>query len=503
MPQRDRSPWTWLPSATGVLLAAFLFWGFLRPVDWDDLGWHIRVGNWILEHGVLPERNVLVWTTPEHPFVPHEWLSEVVFALLDRAGGMRLLLVVRALAFTLTLWLLVSTGRRAGAEPLALAALTFVAGWGLATQGTLRPWLFSNLLLVTLLWLLDRAEREGRSRLLWWLPPLFVLWANLHGGFVVGLGVLGLRSFDRVLAAPRGARAEAAKSAGVVVGAATVASAITPLGPSHILFPLRYLFATEDGSGIRIMKGSIVEWLPIRLDTIEGGVLIAQGAALLAVVALTAGRRDARAWLALALLAMSLREQRHLATATAIGFGPICAWLLAPLAVRMRGAQSGLLSRLAAHSRIEAIPRGGLAILVAILAATSFATYRRGPDFERAVTAPDRYPLDAMAALASLSPQRAFHYYEYCGPLAWKEPSVKLFVVGIHDAQPESLFSDYLRIVHRLDGWPETLARWAPDAALLPSEHPLVANLEERGWTRRFSDAFAAVLVPPPVSGSR
>lgn len=501
-PSAWKSPWSWLPSATATLLAFFLFWGYLRPIDWDDLGWHIRLGEWILTHRAVPHTNVLVWTTPEHPFVPHEWLSEVLFALLDRAGGMRLLLVVRALAFLSTLLLLVRLGRRAGAEPLALAALTFAAGWGIGTQATLRPWLFSNLLLAIQLTLLDRARRGEAAQThhaLWALPPLYLLWVNLHGGFLVGLGVLALGLADRVWAAPPGERRRAVlfRHAGVLA-ASLGACLVTPLGPGILLFPLRYLFAPDDGTGIRLMKQSITEWLPIQpIGTIDGGVwiaLLAGVAASLAFVA--AARRDSRAWLALAMLLLCLRETRHLAMATILAFPVLSAWILAPLAARLRAATSGPLARLGAHSRLESIPRTGFTALVSLFAVGLFLTWRAGPDFERRVVEPDRYPFDAFAAVRARAPRRLFHFYEYCGPIAWKLPGQPLFVVGIHDAQPESLFSDYLRVIHLLDDWEEPLRRWDVDAVLMPSGHPLVAALETKGWQVGYGDGQATLLVP-------
>lgn len=497
-----RSPWAWMPSAITTLLAFFLVWGFLRPIDWDDLGWHIRVGNWILEHGRIPNTNILVWTTPEHPFVPHEWLAEVIFASLDAIGGMRLLLVTRAVVFALTLLLLVDLGKRAGAERLALAALIFAVAWGMGTQATLRPWLFSNFLLVLSLWLF---ERGGRARAL--LPAVFLVWANLHGGFIVGLGLIGLRLAAEWLLAPPVRRRALTFSSGLLVAACVVACMLTPLGPAHMLFPLRYLFAPEDGTGIRLMKQSITEWLPITFDTLDGGVWIALVVALAATLVLSrSARRDVRPWVALALLALCLRETRHLAVASAIGFGAIASGLLAPFAARVQQAGSAgaggsaFLRRLSVHSHLESLPRSGFAGIVLVATVVLFATYARGPGFERAVTEPGRYPFDAFAVVESRAPKRLFHFYEYCGPIAWKIPASELFVVGIHDAQPESLFSDYLRIVHREAGWEEALARWAPDLVLMPAGHPLVADLRTRGWTDAHEDDTAAVLLPPGES---
>lgn len=493
-----KTPWSWLPSVTTALLAFFLLWGFLRPLDWDDLGWHIRVGNWILENGAIPRTNILVWTTPEHPFVTHEWLSEVIFALLDRLGGVRLLLVTRAIVFAAAVALLADAGRRVGAEPLTLAFVTLVAAWGLATQATLRPWLFTNFLVVLQLWILVRAEKSGRTP--WELVPIYLVWVNLHGGFVEGLGILVWRLADRVWALPPAERLAQSKRYGALAVACTAACFANPHGPAILLFPLRYLLAPADGTGIRLMKESITEWLPITFGSMDGGVWIVLAVLLaLALIVAPASRRDSRTWLSLALLALCLRETRHLAIAAALAHAALSSSLLVVVADRMRGASSGFFGRLAAHSQLEAKPRTGFVLIVLAIAAWLFLGWQRGPGFERRVMEARRYPLDAFAATARLEPRRLFHFYEYCGPLAWKggPAGQPLFVVGIHDAQPESLFSDYLRVVHRLDGWPDVLARWEVDVVLMPATHPLVAELRQKSWAVAFEDASAVVLQRP------
>lgn len=483
-----------------AMLAFFLLWGFLRPLDWDDLGWHIRVGNWILENRSIPHTNILVWTTPDHPFVTHEWLSEVIFALLDRAGGVRLLLVTRAVVFAAAIALLADAGRRAGAEPLTLAFVTLIAAWGLASQATLRPWLFTNFLVVLQIWILVRAERSGRTP--WELVPIYLVWVNLHGGFIEGLGILVFRLADRVWALPPAERVARAKPYAGLAAACTAACMANPHGPSILLFPLRYLFAPEDGTGIRLMKESITEWLPITFGSMDGKIWIALLALLVASLALApASRRDSRTWLALALLALCLRETRHLAIASALAHAAIASSLLVAGAARIRTATTGFFGRLAVHSQLEAKPRTGFVLVVLLIAVWLFAFWQRGPAFERRVMEARRYPLEAFAAVARLEPKHLFHFYEYCGPLAWKGGErgrgQPLFVVGIHDAQPETLFSDYLRVVHRLDGWPEVLARWDVDVVLMPASHPLVGELRSRSWAVAFEDRSAIVLQRP------
>src|SRR5690606_4624213 len=124
----------------------------------------------------------------------HEWLSEVALGVAYRAGGPLGLVLLKMLLVGIAMGLIALNLRR-GAEAWRWSVL---AMWGVAilpVTFTVRPQLWTLLLLVSLLRLLPAGLRA------WWgIPPLFVLWANVHGGWVLGLGVLGAwmigRRFD-------------------------------------------------------------------------------------------------------------------------------------------------------------------------------------------------------------------------------------------------------------------------------------------------------------------
>ncbi|MDV7399240.1 hypothetical protein RZS08_47960, partial [Arthrospira platensis SPKY1] len=63
----------------------------------EDLGRHLVLGKIILEEGAVPRVNLLTYTWPDHPFVNHHWLSEVVLYAARRAVGLNGLIVLKAL----------------------------------------------------------------------------------------------------------------------------------------------------------------------------------------------------------------------------------------------------------------------------------------------------------------------------------------------------------------------------------------------------------------------
>jgi hypothetical protein len=162
------------------------------PVYDPDIWWHLRAGQWVVEHGGVPANDPFSLPGLNKPWVAYSWLYEVLVYELYRWLGLVGVVVYRALmalAVTAAVHRLVCRG---GPRFLVGAALTGLALLPLAMLFSERPWLFTVLFgTLTLHAVLDL--REGRDSWLPWLLPLvFALWANTHIQFVYGLLLLGL-----------------------------------------------------------------------------------------------------------------------------------------------------------------------------------------------------------------------------------------------------------------------------------------------------------------------
>src|SRR5208282_3285636 len=172
--------------------AAILLLGLLamtaRTATDPDLWWHLRTGQWIVEAGHVPHSDPFSFTRAGQAWVSHEWLSEVAFYELWKHAGPPALIVFSAVITTAGFLLLylrcLSRGgqRHWAAAATALGALAAAPSWGA------RPQMFTFTLASLLLWLLERGE--NRPKLLFWIPPLFLLWLNLHAGFALGPALL-------------------------------------------------------------------------------------------------------------------------------------------------------------------------------------------------------------------------------------------------------------------------------------------------------------------------
>jgi hypothetical protein len=162
------------------------------PVIDPDIWWHLRVGQWVCEHGTVPHTDPFSRYGADKPWVAYSWLYEVLVYRLHEWFGLAGIVAYRvamSLAVVAALHRLV---RRREPRFLAATGLTAVAALAMAPIFSERPWLFTVLFsILTLDVLLDL--RAGRaSRAVWLLPLVYVLWANLHIQFVYGLFLLGL-----------------------------------------------------------------------------------------------------------------------------------------------------------------------------------------------------------------------------------------------------------------------------------------------------------------------
>jgi hypothetical protein len=164
----------------------------LQPgIDWD-MWWHLRVGEYVVQTGTVPEHDPFSTLAPTAPWVAYSWLFEVLVYQLHRAFGLAgPLIYATALSLAVVAAVHRLVARRERRFHVAIA-LTGVAVLALAAVFKQRPWmvtiLFSTLTLDVVLDL--RASRK--NRLTWLLPLMYVLWANIHIQFIYGLFILGL-----------------------------------------------------------------------------------------------------------------------------------------------------------------------------------------------------------------------------------------------------------------------------------------------------------------------
>jgi hypothetical protein len=195
----------------------------LAGISTVDLAYHLRAGAIVLDSGRLPSPDTFTFTAGGLAWLDQQWGAQVVFAALDRAGGWALLAVVRAGLVGLTSLLVYRACRSAGAEMRPAAWLT-LGGFavGLVALG-LRPQLLAMVLFAATLAIL--AGRTRRPALVWAIPILVVLWANVHGSFFLGPAAVVVAWLEDRVAGRRERRLV------LVAAASALATLVNPYGP--------------------------------------------------------------------------------------------------------------------------------------------------------------------------------------------------------------------------------------------------------------------------------
>ncbi len=276
----------------------------------SDLFMHLRNGERLLESGRLERAEVYSYTTTEAVFPNHEWLSNLVMAIVWRLGGFDLLVAVKAAAAGALVLLWAAAARARGARgpavPLALLLGLVLIRFRLYT----RPEIFTLLLLPVVDLLCLRSVARPAGRVAWWIPVLCIPWANLHPGVVLAPVVVAAHGAGALpagrlpLIAARGTPAAGRRL--LLAGAACLpAMLVNPFG-LHIFTPL-WRIATSDA----IRAAKVREWLPPGLDDFLFFYLVlAGGSALLAATLRRMALADLALWVGFALLA--LRSLRHI-----------------------------------------------------------------------------------------------------------------------------------------------------------------------------------------------
>jgi hypothetical protein len=174
-----------------TFIGGFSFYTKLCVID-NDIWWHLKVGDWIVEHLAVPHTGILSRTAASRPWVAYSWGYEVLMSFAYRWFGIMGIglygtLLTVAVAYAVY-WMLL---RLSGRFWMALVLAAMVC-WSFLFNGMPRPVYFSMVLFCITLVLLLEASRSGRVELLYWLPLIFFVWANLHIQFIYGLFLVGL-----------------------------------------------------------------------------------------------------------------------------------------------------------------------------------------------------------------------------------------------------------------------------------------------------------------------
>jgi hypothetical protein len=463
-----------------------------------DTWWALEMGRLAVLAG-RPVETVLGHAPALPEAANGQWLAQAVLYLMYSGSGERAVWVVSGCLIAASLGLVMVAARVGGAGPRAAALGVLLSGALAAQNMAVRTQLFGYLLFATTYLLLQL--RRSHPRLLYLLPPIFALWANLHGSFALGLLLLGLYTAAETLEAAvawgksGAANRSAAGRLALVAAAALAATCLNPLGPGAYT----YLLAALSHPTNREMGR---EWQPTTVRDLSGQILALS--IPLTFVALHASRRRIAAIEVLLLLAfgyLALASLRYVVW-TGMVLAPILARHAAGVSLPAR-----LTGRLAnPHRQTGARAHLNLAIaglLVALAAAAPWWVPARIGHLRGAEAALAHAPVEAADFLATLPAEaRLYNYQPWSGYLAWRLwPAQQPMVDVRFEAHPPSVWEDYMAIHLARADWESIVVRYGMDYLVLEprAQNHLVEAAEGTGrWTRLYEDQTAVVLARRP-----
>ena len=188
----------------GVLLLGVVFFLCVRIVSEPDCWFHMAFGRYVLEHGTLPPGDLFSHTGFGNEWISTGWASSVLLhGLHELVGPQGLVLLVFAVVAGAFGALYVASVRLFGNRGSVVLLLLPLA-LGTYLRFSPRPEIFSLLCITLEVLILVTADSSPAAaagklpRRLWLLAPLMAIWANLHGGFVIGFAPLGLYGLHRL-----------------------------------------------------------------------------------------------------------------------------------------------------------------------------------------------------------------------------------------------------------------------------------------------------------------
>jgi hypothetical protein len=461
-----------LPLWVGAgVYAVFILAGNHLLIDPDTM-WQITIGQWIIDHGAVPTTDVYSFTMRGQPWISTQWLAQVAYAaafsLAGWTGPVALASVCIAATFALFTRFLARHLSESTTLVFVAAALALAASHLLA-----RPHVLA--LPVMLAWvcgLVGAADRRGAPSFR--LLPLMALWANLHGGFVLGLALVAPIALDAVLNAEASQRKALALRWAVFAAAAIAASCVTPYGWDSLLASRKILALGE-------ALPLILEWRPADFSAVgplEVCLLLGFGLALYRGVSLP----PLRIVLLLGMLHMALSQTRSLETFALL----VPLFLAAPLARQIGVADAG------AKPAVSP-PRGVLlaGIVFALLAGTvAYASVVRFEPHTRGS------PVAAVAELKKLNFSRVFNDYDFGGYLI--ASGVAPFIDGRTELYGEKFFVDHNAAsgLMKPENFFRLLEEYNIEATLMRTVSAANILLDHMdGWQKVYTDDIATIHV--------
>jgi hypothetical protein len=482
-----------IPSLSDLFFLAILGWIFMSsgPAGWQglledgDVGWHIRTGQWILNHHAVPHHDLYSFSKPDAPWFAWEWLTDVMDGALERVGGLKAIVLMAGVVIAVFATTVIRRMVWRGSHLFIAMAAALLAIGSSTVHFLARPHIFTLLLLSISVWMVE-ADREKPSRRIWLLVPLTVVWTNLHGGFLALIALLGLAAAGLVIERKFGS---AIRYAGLTAACAA-ASVVNPYGIQLHKHVGEYL--KSDWIRNMIQEFQSPSFRNESMMQYEALLLVG---VMVAGLLLKRGRVVEAMWIVF-FAHMSLSSVRHVPVYVTVA-APILAFELSDLwrkwtADAKKSSLAGIINGMAGDAmrhfrRTSAWPVAVVLALIMIGHPIPWPT-----DF-----GPQLFPVAMVHAHPDvILNKRVLTTDQWSDYLIYVNPQQKVFIDGRSDFYGPEIGNDYIGMMNGRWDWDRILEKYRFDSALVPVDGALAQLLKTRGdWGIVQDDGKRILLV--------
>ena len=460
-----------------TILLALPFLLARRGMNDPDIWWHMRNAEYLIQHQQMPDHDMYSFTVPTTPWINHEWLSEIPYYLAWKAFGLAgvksLSLALMALIFLGLLYLCYRESRNFKSSVAACALAVFLSSVSFGP----RTILFGYLYLVVLLIILQRFRQQNNGPL-WLIPPLFCLWANTHGSWLLALIIFSIivaaglvrGSWGLIDAKPW--TATQLRQLAITWAASVALLFVNPFGWRLVVYPFDLAFRQK------LNIAHVAEWVSVDFHTMRGKIVLV----MIIVFLLTALVRRSR-WMLAELLVFLFALYSGL---TYTRFLVLLAIVAAPILAKS-------LDFFAPYRRELETPIFNAVVVVALLA--GMIHYWPGnAELQRSVD--ENYPSKAVPYLQAHPPAGPMlNFYLWGGYLGWSNRDLKVFVDSRVDIfEYAGVLQDYLNLLSLKDS-NAILDKYNIRYVLFPPNEPLAHVLQmDPRWKTTYQDELTILF---------
>jgi hypothetical protein len=450
-----------------------------------DLWGYMAFGRLFLEKGFFPYQDVFSYVPTKDPWVYHEWLTGVICFLIYKHFGAMGIQLLRYTMVYATMALVLVTAFNRHANKLSIFIVLFVTCNAL-THGysPVRAQVFTYLFFILSVYILEGYKTDQNSYLLWWLLPIQIVWCNLHGGFVAGLGLIGLYAIGEGLTNQRYIP---------YIRIMLLAAMVTLINPYGIDY------WTYIGQAIVLPRSDIKEWVSIPA-AIKSGQFTDMSSLFISLVFVSfflivrSRRKSLTDILVLTVTAyLGFKSIRH----TMLFFLAFGSYMPMLLSEQVESLKSDLEAR-NLISRIIKPTTVFMSLFLILLTFFSIRHFIYSPSLDLK-TPPSYYPVRAMEWMAAHHWKgNILPHFDWGEFIMWRcYPACRVSMDGrLETVYDNDIQKEYFDFLHGREGWQTFLQKYPHDMVLIKSSTKTDTLMRQHPeWQLEFEDGLSVLFL--------